>query len=74
MIAKHLVRTTNRFPEGWNEKRVEQVLTHYENQTDEEAVMEDEAAFNTPEWTDVRVPVKLMPAVRQLINQYLQAA
>lgn len=74
MSAKALERTTNRFPEGWNQKRVEQVLTYYENQTDEEAVMEDEAAFNTQEWTDVRVPLKLMPAVRQLINQYLQAA
>jgi hypothetical protein len=34
----------NEFPEGWDEDRVRRVLKHYENQTDEEAVTEDEAA------------------------------
>ncbi len=34
-----------RFPEGWDEERVRRVLEHYEPQTDEEAVAEDEAAF-----------------------------
>jgi len=29
---------------GWNEEQVQRVLTHYENQTDEEAVAEDETA------------------------------
>ena len=33
------------FPRGWNEERVRKVLAHYESQTDEEAVAEDEAAF-----------------------------
>jgi len=32
------------FPEGWNEERVRRVLEHYERQSDEEAVAEDEAA------------------------------
>ena len=35
----------NRFPKGWNEARVQAVLKHYEAQTEEEAVAEDEAAF-----------------------------
>jgi len=64
----------NRFPVGWNEERVRQVLAHYESQSDEEAAMEDERAFKTPEWAEVKVPVKLMPVVRQLIDQYLQSA
>lgn len=55
MSAKALDRTTNRFPKGWNQKRVEQVLTYYENQSDEEATMEDEAAFDTQEWTNVTI-------------------
>lgn len=35
----------NRFPPGWNEARVQRVLTYYAAQTEEEAIAEDEAAF-----------------------------
>ena len=35
----------NRFPPGWDEQRVREVLHHYEAQTDEEALAEDEASF-----------------------------
>ena len=34
----------NKLPPGWNEEQVQRVLTHYESQTDEEAIAEDEAA------------------------------
>jgi hypothetical protein len=34
----------NRFPPEWNEERVQKVLRHYEEQTEDEAVAEDEAA------------------------------
>ena len=33
----------DRFPPGWDESRVRAVIEHYEQQTDEEAVREDEA-------------------------------
>lgn len=33
----------NQFPPGWDERRVREILDHYENQTDEEAAAEDEA-------------------------------
>src|SRR6266508_3753872 len=33
---------------GWNEKKIREVVEHYENQTDDEAVAEDEAAFRAP--------------------------
>lgn len=39
------------FPEGWNEERVRRVLEHYEKQSDEEAVAEDEAAYESPTHT-----------------------
>jgi len=32
------------FPPGWDEDRVKKVLVHYEQQTDDEAIAEDEAA------------------------------
>ncbi len=34
----------NEFPPGWDEKRVQSVIDYYENQTEDEAVAEDEAA------------------------------
>ena len=36
----------NRFPPGWDEKRVKGVITHYESQSEDEAVAEDEAAMH----------------------------
>jgi hypothetical protein len=39
----------NQFPEGWDENRVQKVLKHYENQTPEEAVAEDEAGVASSE-------------------------
>ena len=57
----------HRFPAGWDEKRVRRVLEHYERQNEEEAVAEDEAAFEEPAQTVMKVPRALVPAVRSLI-------
>ncbi|MCH8342600.1 MAG: hypothetical protein IH983_01285 [Planctomycetes bacterium] len=57
----------SRFPEGWDEERVRRTLQHYEDQTQEEAVAEDEASFEDRTQTVMEVPVELVPAVRQLI-------
>ena len=57
----------NRYPPGWDEDRVRRVLDHYEGQSDEEAVAEDEAAYAPPTDTVMTVPVDLVPAVRELI-------
>jgi hypothetical protein len=56
-----------KFPEGWNEDRVRKLLEHYEAQSDEEAVAEDEAAFDSVTHTAMEVPVDLVPKVRELI-------
>ena len=61
------MKRSNRFPAGWNAARVARVLAHYEQQTDDEAVAEDEAAFGRVTETTMRVPVKLVPKVRALI-------
>lgn len=55
------------FPNGWDSDRVRRVLQHYEEQSAEEAVAEDEAAFEPPTHTAMEVPVELVPAVRELI-------
>ena len=33
------------FPVGWDEERVQDLIRHYETQSDAEAMAEDEAAF-----------------------------
>src|ERR1041385_5252563 len=58
----------NRFPAGWNEEKVRAVLQHYEEQTDEEAVAEDEAAFCARGQTVMVVPQRLVPAITRLIT------
>lgn len=60
----------SKFPPGWDLVRVKKVLTHYETQSEEEAVAEDEAAFETPEHTVMEIPVELVPAVRALIAKH----
>ena len=57
----------NGFPKGWDEERVKRVLDHYENQTEDEAVAEDEAAWEDATQTFVEVPNELVPAVRELL-------
>ncbi|NIO43172.1 MAG: hypothetical protein GTO41_25270 [Burkholderiales bacterium] len=61
--------TSNPFPPGWNEERVRKVLDHYERQSDEQAVAEDEAAFIDHPETVISIPVDLIPAVRELIGR-----
>jgi hypothetical protein len=56
-----------KFPRGWSEERVRKVLAHYENQTEDEAVAEDEAAFEAEGQTVMMVPTELVPAILQLM-------
>jgi hypothetical protein len=55
------------FPEGWDEDRVRRVLEHYEKQSDEEAVAEVEAAYESTTHTAMEIPVDLVPQVRELL-------
>jgi hypothetical protein len=58
------------YPPGWDEARVRRVLEHFESQADEEAVAEDEAAFEATTDTAMTVPVDLVPTVRELISRH----
>jgi len=57
----------SKFPPGWDARRVQEVLAHYEAQTENEAVAEDEAAFEDTGQTFMVVPNALVPKVRELI-------
>jgi hypothetical protein len=59
--------TQPKFPPGWDEARVRDVLDHYEQQADEEAVAEDEATYESTTHTLMEVPIELVPEIRELI-------
>jgi hypothetical protein len=57
----------NKYPSGWNERKVRRVLRHYESQTEDEAIAEDEAAFELKDQTVMVVPKNLVPEITKLI-------
>jgi hypothetical protein len=62
----------SRYPAGWDEARVKRVLEHYESQTDEESVAEDEASWEETSHTKMDIPVDLVSKVRELIAKKQQ--
>lgn len=60
----------SKLPAGWDEQKVRRVLKHYEQQSDEAAVAEDEAAFEKSSATVMEVPRGLVPTVRELIAKH----
>lgn len=46
--------------------RVPEVMEHYNGQTENEAVAEDEASFEDSSQTFMEIPVKLVPKVREI--------
>jgi len=65
--------TASKFPKGWDEARVRRVLEHYEGQTEEEAVAEDEAAFEDQDQATVVVPRELVPEIDELIARHARS-
>ena len=65
--AKTATAKCQKFPPGWDEAKVQRVLKHYENQTEDEAVAEDEAAHEADGQTVMIVPTDLVPSIRRLI-------
>lgn len=63
------MKRPNRFPTGWDEARVRTLLEHYESQTEEECVAEDEAAFRRRDQTVMVVPKDLVPTITKLITR-----
>lgn len=59
--------TQQKFPPGWDEQRVREVLAHYEGQTDDEEFAEIEAAHEAENVTLMAVPTELVPQVRSLL-------
>ena len=60
----------SKFPPGWDEKKVQRLLKHYEQQTEAEAVAEDEAAYEDSTQAIMEVPRELVPSIRELIAKH----
>jgi hypothetical protein len=58
--------TKTEFPANWDEQKVRRVLAHYKEQTEEDAVAEDEVGIQ-PSETVMNVPHELVSKVRELI-------
>jgi hypothetical protein len=59
----------NNFPDGWDEDRIRKVLAHYDEQTEDVALAEDEAGVASSE-TVMNVPHDLVSQVRELIAKH----
>jgi hypothetical protein len=56
-----------KFPPGWDENRVKDLIAHYEQMDDNEMIAEDEAAQELAEQTLMIIPTELVQEVRELI-------
>jgi hypothetical protein len=56
----------NEFPKGWDEEKVQRVLAHYHDQSEDDALTEDEAGIQ-PSETVMNVPHDLVSKVREMI-------
>ena len=61
--------SNNNLPDGWDENKLRRVLAHYDSQTEDEAVAEDEAGVESSE-TVMNVPHDLVSKVRELIAKH----
>ena len=58
-----------RFPPGWDEQRIREVIAHYEDQSEDEQFAEIEAAREADDVTLIAVPTELVPEVRALLGR-----
>ena len=70
--SERKMKNETRFPAGWNEDRVQRILQHYELQTEEEVVAEDEAVWEDTTQTVMEIPNALVPSVRALLGQHAE--
>ena len=63
-----------RYPKGWDEQRVKQLIAELDARTDEEWVAADEAAAaDCGDQTVITVPATLLPEIRRLLASHKTA-
>jgi hypothetical protein len=61
-------KATQRFPRGWDEKKVQAVIDYYEKQTDQEGATEIEFAPESSGEIWMSVPANMAPEILRLIE------
>jgi hypothetical protein len=64
----------NRYPPGWDAKKVRKVVDFYDNLSEDEEAEEDERIFSGKGQVYVGVPKALLSKVRQLIDAHRRKA
>jgi hypothetical protein len=67
--GKKSSKPRSQFPPGWNQKRIDELVAHYDSQSDDERAAEIEAAAEAQGQTLISVPTKLIPDVLKLIKR-----
>jgi hypothetical protein len=65
--GKKARKDPNRYPRGWDARSIRALADHYENQSEDDAVAEDEAAYRSTLVTMMAIPVELVPQVQKLL-------
>ena len=61
----------SKLPTGWDAARVQKLIDHYENLSEDEQVAEDEVAATTnADQAVVTVPTALLPEIRRLLGAH----
>ena len=64
-----MTKKKQKYPAGWDEKRIRKLAEHYDNQTEDEQLAEHEEAFRAKNQTIMVVPTELVPEIIKLINR-----
>lgn len=62
-----------KLPEGYSEDRIAAMSAHYDSQTEEESLAEDQAAWGDKSLAWMQVPTELVPAVSEFIRKRSKA-
>jgi hypothetical protein len=63
-----------KFPKGWDEQRVKQLIAELDSRTDEEWIAADEAAAaDADDQAVITVPIALLPEIRRLLASHKSA-
>ena len=69
--VEFVLMSEQKFPPGWDSERVERLLSHYEDLSENGQVAEDEdAAAEQAGQAVITVPDDLLPAIRQLLASH----
>ncbi|MGH9553339.1 MAG: hypothetical protein ACRD3W_28420, partial [Terriglobales bacterium] len=61
------MKKEQKFPPGWDEKRVQEVIAHYETQSEDEEFAEIEATLQDENITLMAIPTEMVPEVLALL-------